>query len=239
MKIPAMISVALSLFLSSCGDIDSSAQAGDGIHSRSVKVVSKEKLKSGKDYRKASLTRVKVPHGKSPNGFHPAPTDPKLMEKANAKGLRKDKHGMPTYKDGVRHRLVRTTAYSHEENEPGAPWRKNAIGTYLKYGKVRSAAADWSVLPVGTKFKIKGLPHTYIVDDYGSALVGTNTVDIYHPNLRSMRRWGTRRAEITITQWGDWKRTLNILKGRKKYKHTRRMYYAAKAKIDSGKVALK
>lgn len=144
---------------------------------------------------------------------------------------------MATYPDSVRSRAVRTTAYSHEENEVGAPWRKNAIGTYLKYGNVRSAAADWSRYPVGTKFKIKGLPHTYIVDDYGSALVGTNTIDIYHPNLTTMRLWGTRPAEISVIQWGDWERTLNILAGRTHYPHTRQMYYAAKAKVSSGQVA--
>jgi len=219
-----MISVVISLLLSSCGDLDSSAQTGEGIHSRSVKATSTAKEKSRKKLAKAVTKRVKLPKGKSPNGFHPAPCTEGLLAKDKAKNPRLDKHGMPTYKESQRHRVVRTTAYSHQENEPGAPWRKNAIGTYLKYGKVRSAAADWSVLPVGTKFKIKGLPHTYIVDDYGSALVGTNTVDIYHPTLRTMRRWGTRRAEITITQWGSWKRTLNILKGRRKYKHNRRMY---------------
>jgi len=241
MKIPAMISVALSFFLSACGDIDTSAQASEGIHNkRSVKVVSKEKAKTGKKYQKASLSKVAkvtIPTGKSPNGFHPAPYSQSALAKAS--GLKKDKHGMPTYSVKQRHRVVRTTAYSHQENEKGAPWRKNAVGTYLKYGQVRSAAVDWSVMPVGTKFKIKGLPYTYIVDDYGSALVGTNTVDIYHPTLRSMNRWGTRKAEITITQWGSWKRTLNILKGRLKYKHTRKMYYAAKQKVDSGKVALR
>jgi len=143
----------------------------------------------------------------------------------------------PTYSLATRQRYVRTTAYSHEEREVGAPWRKNAVGTYLKYGQVRSAAADWSLYPVGTKFKIKGLPHTYLVDDYGSALVGTNTVDIYHPTLRSMNRWGTRKAEISVIQWGDWERTLKILSGRKKYTHTRKMYYAAKAKVDSGEAS--
>ena len=91
--------------------------------------------------------------------------------------------------------------------------------------------------PVGTKFKIKGLPYTYIVDDYGSALVGTNTMDIYHPNLSSMRLWGNRHIEIAVIQWGDWDRTLNILAGRTQYTHTRTMYYAAKARVKSGKVA--
>ena len=144
---------------------------------------------------------------------------------------------MATYPYATRQRVVRTTAYSHEENEVGAPWRKNAVGTYLKYGNVRSAAADWSKYPVGTKFKIKGLPYTYIVDDYGSALVGTNTIDIYQPTLGTMDRWGTRKAEISVIRWGDWDRTLNILSGRKKYPHTRKMYYAAKAKVDSGRIA--
>ncbi|MDB4544896.1 3D domain-containing protein, partial [Akkermansiaceae bacterium] len=172
---------------------------------------------------------------KSPDGFRPAPVSEIAVKKSS--NLPKDKHGMPSYSHKERSRLVRTTAYSHMENEVGAPWKKNALGTYLKYGNVRSAAADWSKYPVGTKFKIKGLPHTYIVDDYGSALVGTNTIDIYHPTLTSMRKWGTRKAEITVIQWGDWDRTLNVLKGRTAYAHTRKMYYAAKAKVASGNVA--
>ncbi len=230
-----MTSLAISLLLTACAEIDSTTAKVDGIHNGSANVAAKKNLQKSSQKKGKKVT---LPSGKSPNGFHPAPYSKAALAKAKA-SHRRDKHGMPTYGDKKRHRIVRTTAYSHEENEVGAPWRKNAIGTYLKYGQVRSAAADWSVLPVGTKFKIKGLPHTYIVDDYGSALVGTNTVDIYHPNLRSMRRWGTQTAEITITQWGDWNRTLNILKGRKKYKHTRRMYYAAKKKVDSGQVVVR
>lgn len=243
MKTIPMISIVCSLILSSCGDYDSSAfkSKSEGIHTQpATRIVSKEKVKKTKVRRTAKLSKkAKVPAGfktaKSPNGFHPAPIDETIL--AKYKRLSPDKHGMPKYPHKVRHRVVRTTAYSHQENEPGAPWMKNALGTNLKYGQVRSAAADWSRYPVGTKFKIKGLPHTYVVDDYGSALVGTGTVDIYHPTLRSMRKWGSRKAEITIVQWGDWDRTLAILKGRLKYKHTRKMYYAAKAKVDSGKVA--
>lgn len=218
MKIPSVLALSSSalLFLSSCGEMSSTAfnSSSGGIHTFSGK--------------KSSFAR-------GGSGFHPSEVS--SVSLARTKGLPRDKHGMPTYSDKARSRVVRTTAYSHEENEPGAPWRKNAIGTYLKYGQVRSAAADWSRYPVGTKFKIKGLPYTYIVDDYGSALAGTNTIDIYHPTLTSMRRWGTRKAEISVIQWGDWDRTLNILAGRRKYPHTRQMYYAAKAKVDSGRVA--
>lgn len=220
-----MISIAISILLSSCGEFDSSVFEGNGIHD------SKSKLASNT----AAAKKVTVTTGKSPDGFLPAPIA--ANTRAVAASLPKDKHGMPTYEGSQRQRMVRTTAYSHMEMEVGAPWKKNAVGTYLKYGQVRSAAADWSRYPVGTKFKIKGLPYTYIVDDYGSALVGTNTVDIYHPTLRTMNRWGTRQAEITVIQWGSLERTVNILKGRRGYSHTRKMYYAAKAKLDRGMVA--
>ena len=225
MKTAAMISIAISILLSSCGEFDSSVFDGNGIHDSKSKLVSNT----------SASKKVTVPTGKSPDGFLPAPVA--ASTRSAASSLPKDKHGMATYKESQRQRLVRTTAYSHMEMEVGAPWKKNAIGTYLKYGQVRSAAADWSRYPVGTKFKIKGLPYTYVVDDYGSALVGTNTVDIYHPTLRTMRRWGTRQAEITVIQWGSLERTVNILKGRRGYKHTRKMYYAAKAKLDRGMVA--
>lgn len=157
----------------------------------------------------------------------PAPASAAVVSKAAS--LPKDKHGMPTYKKmSERTRYVRTTAYSHMEMEPGAPGRMNASGGILKYGTVRSAAADWSVYPLGTVFRVKGQPHTYVVDDYGSALVGTNTIDIFKPTLGKMRQWGTRKTEITVIQWGSFQRSLNLLKGRKGYAHCRRMYYACK-----------
>lgn len=219
------ISIACGLFLTGCGDLGSIGfnSGATGIHSRSL----------FEFWNPSNLFRLTAAN--SSNGFYPASVSDSVAK--TAANFRRDKHGMPTYPDRVRNRVVRTTAYSHEEKEVGAPWRKNALGTYLKYGAVRSAAADWSRYPVGTKFKIKGLPHTYIVDDYGSALVGTNTIDIYHPNLSSMRRWGNRNIEIAVIQWGDWNRTLNILAGRTQYQHTRQMYYAAKARFKSGKVA--
>jgi hypothetical protein len=53
---------------------------------------------------------------------------------------------------------VRTTAYTHDESDHIVYGVKNAIGTNLKFGNVRSAAADWSRFPVGTKFRIAGQP---------------------------------------------------------------------------------
>ena len=171
------------------------------------------------------------------DAFLPGEVD--LSVKVAATGLPMDKHGRPTYFDeNVRHRYVRTTSYSHQENEVGAFGRLNAMGTVLKYGRVRSAAADWSRYPVGTVFRVKGLPHVYVVDDYGSALVGTNTIDIYHPTLQLMRKWATRDAEIHVVRWGSWEQSANLLRGRTRFEHCARMYHASIAKIRSRRVAL-
>lgn len=168
----------------------------------------------------------------------PQPAEPSPALIAQTVKYKKDKHGMAKYKDSDRNRYVRTTSYSHMENEPGAPGRKNAAGTILKYdSKIRSAAADWSVYPLGTKFKIKGQPYTYVVDDYGSALAGTNTIDIFKPTLKGMREWGTRNVEITVVQWGCYERSRRLLSGRRGYWHCRDMYNGIVSKLKSGKYA--
>lgn len=165
----------------------------------------------------------------------PAEADVALLNTVS--NLPKDKHGMPSYTDDITHRVVRATAYSHMQNEPGAPGRMNAAGGILKYDQVRSAAADWSKYPVGTKFRIKGLPYLYVIDDYGSALANTNTIDIFHPTLGGIKEWGLRTIEIDIVQWGSWDRTLALLKGRQSHWHCRDMYANARKKVESGLAA--
>ena len=44
---------------------------------------------------------------------------------------------------------IRSTAYSHSEADHLKSGRKNAIGSRLKYGRTRSAVADWSRYPLG------------------------------------------------------------------------------------------
>ncbi len=161
-----------------------------------------------------------------PNKYDPA------MVNNTGKRVGSDKHKMPTYADEARTRYLRATAYSHMEMEDGAPGRKNAAGTILKYGETRSAAADWSRLPLGTKFKIVGQPKiTYFVDDYGSALAGTNTLDMFFPTLEQMNEWGTRYVVIQIIQMGSFEQSANILSGRKHANHCRDMYYAIIKKL--------
>ena len=116
--------------------------------------------------------------------------------------------------------MVRTTAYSHLQADSLPYGRKSAAGTDLKYGsRVRSAAADWSKYPLGTRFMIEGLPYEYVIDDYGSALCGTETIDIYKPNLSGIGHWGARNIPIKVLEWGSFEESRRILDSRKHVKH--------------------
>lgn len=127
---------------------------------------------------------------------------------------------------------VRTTAYTHTEADHIEYGRKTAAGTTLRYGKgYSSAAADWSKYPLGTKFKIEGMDTTFVVDDYGRALVGTETIDIYKPSRSAMNTWGVRHVDIQVLEMGDFEKSREILAGRTKYAHVRQMLAA----IDSQK----
>jgi len=131
---------------------------------------------------------------------------------------------MPVYSYSERHRVVRTTAYTCSEADHIQYGSKNAAGTYLRYSdKVRSAAADWSFYPVGTVFRVKGLPQLYVIDDYGAALTGTGTIDMYHPTRSMMNQWGRRNVEISVVKWGSFERSAEILRDRVKYTHCRQM----------------
>lgn len=143
---------------------------------------------------------------------------------AAAATKQKDRHGMPVYKYSDRKRVVRTTAYTHTEADHLAYSNKNATGTPLQYGdRVRSAAADWSFYPVGTVFRISGLPYLYVIDDYGSALTVSGTIDIYTPTKGLMKEWGRREVEITVVRWGSFDRSAQILATRTRHDHCRRM----------------
>jgi 3D (Asp-Asp-Asp) domain-containing protein len=115
---------------------------------------------------------------------------------------------------GKRVAKVRTTAYTHTEGSGG----RNAIGKRLSGGKVRSAAADWSRWPLGTKFRIVDTDEVFQIDDYGSALVGTNTIDLYKTNRLAMNKWGVRSVDIDVIEWGSTEKSLAVLAPRA---HTR------------------
>jgi 3D (Asp-Asp-Asp) domain-containing protein len=157
-----------------------------------------------------------------------APARPSGAVQAHASRANRDRHGMPVYQSSSeRVRLVRTTAYTCSESDHLEFGSMNAAGTGLRFtNRVRSAAADWSVYPIGTVFKVKGQPYLYVVDDYGSALAGTQTVDLYMPNHVYMKAWGKRQVELTVVRWGSYERSAELLSKRTGYSHCRQMHAA-------------
>jgi 3D (Asp-Asp-Asp) domain-containing protein len=121
---------------------------------------------------------------------------------------------------------VRTTAYTRKE-KGGV---RNALGKYLSGHHVMSAAADWSVFPLGTRFRICSTREEFIIDDYGTALVGTSTIDLYKPTKLEMKRWGARNVDIDILQWGSEEESLKILGPRAKHPTPSRMITALQKK---------
>lgn len=123
----------------------------------------------------------------------------------------------------TQHQTVRTTAYTHSESDHLAYGQRSALGDTLQSGAIKSAAADWSRWPAGTLFRIEETGELYQVDDYGWALAGTNTIDLYKPTRQAMNDWGVRRVHLEIQQWGDRPKSLSVLSQRTKYAHVRRM----------------
>lgn len=118
---------------------------------------------------------------------------------------------------------VRTTAYFDGERDHIPYGRCNALGTTLCTGQINSAAADWGRWPAGTVFQLLQTGQTYVVDDYGWALAGTNTIDLYRPTRAAMDAWGVRRVDIHILQWGDPRASYETLRPRASYRHVARM----------------
>src|SRR6266566_4848493 len=135
----------------------------------------------------------------------------------------------PTRNSVKSHRMnVRTTAYCVHERGGGG--RRNAIGEYLSHREVRSAASDWSRFPLGTRFKIVETAEEYVIDDYGTALVGTGTIDLYKPSRLEMKQWGVRHVEIDILQWGSEEQSLKVLAPRCTHSCVRKMVAALEKK---------
>lgn len=89
--------------------------------------------------------------------------------------------------------------------------------------KIGSAAADWSRWPAGTTFRLLSTGQLYRVDDYGWALSGRNTIDLYMATPSQMNAWGARAEQIQILRWGDPQESLRLLAPHQDYKHIRRM----------------
>jgi len=117
-------------------------------------------------------------------------------------------------------RLTTTTTRVTKMTTVRGSKRAVAVG---KPPKIGSAAADWSRWPMGTTFRLLSTGQTYRVEDYGWALSGRNTIDLYMSNRRDMNTWGARQEPIQILHWGDPQQSLQFLQSHTDYKHLKRM----------------
>jgi 3D (Asp-Asp-Asp) domain-containing protein len=101
--------------------------------------------------------------------------------------------------------------------------RKKVTVTEMVRPSIGSAAADWGRWPAGTIFRVISTGQVYKVEDYGWALAGRNTIDLYMASRGAMNEWGVRTEPIQILRWGDPQQSLQVLQGRQGYKHIRRM----------------
>jgi 3D (Asp-Asp-Asp) domain-containing protein len=135
--------------------------------------------------------------------------------------------------DETAQREVRRASYSPKLQPFSMSERRTTKTTRTRKGRSKSsararlipgsAAADWSRWPAGTVFRLLSTGQTYRVEDYGWALSGRNTIDLYMANRRDMNYWGAREEPIQILQWGDPQESLRFLRSHQNYKHIKRM----------------
>jgi 3D (Asp-Asp-Asp) domain-containing protein len=100
---------------------------------------------------------------------------------------------------------------------------KRAVAVSKSPPLIGSAAADWSRWPVGTTFRLLSTGQMYRVEDYGWALSGRNTIDLYMSNRNEMNQWGARQEPIQVLHWGDPRESLQLLQSHAEHKHIKRM----------------
>ena len=117
----------------------------------------------------------------------------------------------------------RRTATRTIKRAPKTPLTVKRAVAVSRPPQIGSAAADWSRWPAGTVFRLLSTGQSYRVEDYGWALSGRNTIDLYMPNQREMNSWGARQEAIEILKWGDPQESLQFLQRHQDYRHIKRM----------------
>jgi 3D (Asp-Asp-Asp) domain-containing protein len=134
---------------------------------------------------------------------------------------------------------VRRASYSPQLQPFSMSERRTTTTVRTRKGRSRSssaplicgsAAADWSRWPAGTVFRLLSTGQIYRVEDYGWALSGRNTIDLYMANQRDMNSWGAREETIQVVQWGDPQQSLQFLQSHQDYRHIKRMVLELKGR---------
>lgn len=143
-----------------------------------------------------------------------------------ARALPADSSGSPRYEAGS---SMSSSMYLAPQKRTVTKWvktkrgKKKVVVTEYVRPTVGSAASDWARWPAGTIFRLLSTGQIYKVDDYGWALAGRNTIDLYMPSRGTMNEWGVRNEPIQVLRWGDPQQSLQVLERRQGYKHIRRM----------------
>lgn len=113
--------------------------------------------------------------------------------------------GNSDYFNTLNTRIFKITAYTAGPESTGkrpgdAGYGITATGTTVK--EHHTIAADWRVLPPGTRVLIEGLDDVYVVEDCGGAVKG-NQIDLYIPELQDALDWGVQHRKVIVLQMGE------------------------------------
>jgi 3D (Asp-Asp-Asp) domain-containing protein len=93
--------------------------------------------------------------------------------------------------------LARVTAYANGVG--GVPLgAKTSSGTRTRWGVV---AVDPKVIPIGSALLIDGHEGTFVAEDVGGRIKG-NAIDIWLPNAKDARTYGTQYRRVTVIREG-------------------------------------
>jgi 3D (Asp-Asp-Asp) domain-containing protein len=126
-------------------------------------------------------------------------------------------------KKGTRVTATVTTTRRTKTTATATQGVKRAVAVSKVSSRIGSAAADWSRWPMGTTFRLLSTGQMYRVEDYGWALSGRNTIDLYMANQSDMNSWGARQEPIQVLHWGDPQQSLQFLQSHTEHKHIKRM----------------
>ena len=100
-------------------------------------------------------------------------------------------------------------------------------GPMASYAPYQDGVTPWHSAMAATyahaTAPLRRLADRYVIDDYGGALIGTNTIDLYKKSRAAMRQWGVRHVDIDVLSWGSKEQSLKVLKPRGKNRLNRRM----------------